>query len=86
MPPPRGGLPRVSDGSLRFRPHFLSKRQAPQEGGGHIGIAPQCPPPADHWHRFRKSECRRYPLEYDRADAIEGASKNLPISAIYDKI
>ncbi len=32
------GLPRVSDGSMLFLLHLVSKMESSEDGGGHVGI------------------------------------------------
>jgi type I restriction enzyme M protein len=39
------GLPRVSDGSLLFLMHLLSKMRPAQDGGSRFGIVPNGSPP-----------------------------------------
>ena len=67
------GLPRVSDGSLLFLMHLISKLKAPTkdgEGGGRIGIILNGSPLFTGSAGSGESEIRRYVLESDLLEAI----------------
>jgi len=64
------GLPRVSDGSLLFLMHLMSKMRDPKEGGARIGIILNGSPLFTGGAGSGESEIRRYILEHDLLDAI----------------
>jgi type I restriction enzyme M protein len=64
------GLPRVSDGSLLFLLHLLSKLRNVKEGGGRIGIILNGSPLFTGGAGSGESEIRRYILEADLLEAI----------------
>ncbi|HBC18919.1 MAG TPA: restriction endonuclease subunit M, partial [Alcanivorax sp.] len=64
------GLPRVSDGSLLFLMHLVSKMRDPREGGSRIGIILNCSPLFTGGAGSGESEIRRYLLEHDMVEAI----------------
>ena len=64
------GLPRVSDGSLLFLMHLVSKMRDPREGGSRIGIILNGSPLFTGGAGSGESEIRRYLLENDLVDAI----------------
>ena len=64
------GLPRVSDGSLLFLMHLLSKMRPPHEGGSRIGIILNGSPLFTGGAGSGESEIRRYVLENDMLEAI----------------
>ena len=64
------GLPRVSDGSLLFLLHLLSKMRKPEEGGGRMGIVLNGSPLFTGGAGSGESEIRRYLLEKDLIEAI----------------
>ena len=64
------GLPRVSDGSLLFLMHLISKMRAPQEGGSRIGIILNGSPLFTGGAGSGESEIRRDILENDLLEAI----------------
>ena len=64
------GLPRVSDGSLLFLLHLLSKLRDTAEGGGRIGIILNGSPLFTGGAGSGESEIRRYILEADLLEAI----------------
>ena len=66
------GLPRVSDGSLLFLMHLLSKMRPPNEGGSRIGIVLNGSPLFTGGAGSGESEIRRYLLENDLVEAIVG--------------
>ena len=64
------GLPRVSDGSLLFLLHLVSKMHDPREGGSRIGIILNGSPLFTGGAGSGESEIRRYLLEHDYVEAI----------------
>lgn len=64
------GLPRVSDGSLLFLLHLLSKMRDAQEGGARIGIILNGSPLFTGGAGSGESEIRRYILEADLLETI----------------
>ena len=64
------GLPRVSDGSLLFLLHLVSKMKTPKEGGSRIGIILNGSPLFTGGAGSGESEIRRYILEQDLLEAI----------------
>ena len=64
------GLPRVSDGSLLFLMHLLSKMRPPKEGGSRVGIVLNGSPLFTGGAGSGESEIRRYVMENDLVDAI----------------
>lgn len=64
------GLPRVSDGSLLFLMHLLSKMRDAAEGGARIGIILNGSPLFTGGAGSGESEIRRYILEADLLEAI----------------
>src|SRR5690554_943311 len=64
------GLPRVSDGSLLFLMHLISKLRLAHEGGGRIGIILNGSPLFTGGAGSGESEIRRYLLEADLVEAI----------------
>jgi type I restriction enzyme M protein len=64
------GLPRVSDGSLLFLLHLLSKLRDPQDGGARIGIILNGSPLFTGGAGSGESEIRRHLLESDLLEAI----------------
>ncbi|MEE2732506.1 MAG: class I SAM-dependent DNA methyltransferase [Pseudomonadota bacterium] len=64
------GLPRVSDGSLLFLMHLISKLRGAEEGGGRIGIILNGSPLFTGGAGSGESEIRRYILEADLLEAI----------------
>lgn len=64
------GLPRVSDGSMLFLMHLVSKMEAVQNGGGRIGIILNGSPLFTGGAGSGESEIRRYILENDLLEAI----------------
>jgi type I restriction enzyme M protein len=71
---PRGrfgpGLPRVSDGSLLFLLHLVSKMRPAGEGGSRVGIVLNGSPLFTGGAGSGESEIRRYVLENDLLEAI----------------
>lgn len=74
------GLPRVSDGSLLFLLHLLSKMRPAQDGGSRFGIVLNGSPLFTGSAGSGESEIRRYLLENDLVEAIIG----LPIDMFYN--
>ncbi|HBB9946069.1 SAM-dependent DNA methyltransferase [Vibrio parahaemolyticus] len=64
------GLPRVSDGSLLFLMHLVSKMRPISEGGSRIGIILNGSPLFTGGAGSGESEIRRYILENDLLEAI----------------
>ena len=64
------GLPRVSDGSLLFLLHLVSKMQDPKQGGSRIGIILNGSPLFTGGAGSGESEIRRYLLQSDMVEAI----------------
>ena len=64
------GLPRVSDGSLLFLLHLLSKMRPAAQGGSRIGIVLNGSPLFTGGAGSGESEIRRYVLENDLVEAI----------------
>jgi type I restriction enzyme M protein len=74
------GLPRVSDGSLLFLMHLLSKMRPANEGGCRFGIVLNGSPLFTGGAGSGESEIRRYVLENDLVEAIIG----LPTDMFYN--
>lgn len=74
------GLPRVSDGSLLFLLHLLSKMRPAQQGGSRIGIVLNGSPLFAGGAGSGESEIRRHLLENDLVEAIVA----LPIDMFYN--
>lgn len=64
------GLPRVSDGSLLFLLHLISKMNPKEDGGSRIGIILNGSPLFTGGAGSGESEIRRYILENDLLEAI----------------
>ena len=64
------GLPRVSDGSLLFLMHLISKFKGAEDGGSRIGIILNGSPLFTGGAGSGESEIRRYILEADLLEAI----------------
>ncbi len=64
------GLPRVSDGSMLFLLHLVSKMRDPREGGSRIGIILNGSPLFTGGAGSGESEIRRYLLQNDLVEAI----------------
>ena len=67
---PAEGLPRVSDGSLLFLLHLVSKMRDPRKGGSRIGIILNGSPLFTGGAGSGESEIRRYLLQNDHVEAI----------------
>ena len=74
------GLPRVSDGSMLFLMHLLSKMRPVAEGGSRFGIVLNGSPLFTGGAGSGESEIRRYVLENDLLEAIVG----LPTDMFYN--
>src|SRR6266566_297858 len=74
------GLPRVSDGSLLFLLHLLSKMRPAKDGGSRFGIVLNGSPLFTGGAGSGESEIRRYVLENDLVEAIIG----LPVDMFYN--
>jgi len=74
------GLPRVSDGSLLFLLHLISKMRPVKDGGSHFGIVLNGSPLFTGGAGSGESEIRRYVLENDLLEAIIG----LPTDMFYN--
>jgi type I restriction enzyme M protein len=64
------GLPRVSDGSMLFLLHLVSKMERPEHGGGRVGIVLSGSPLFTGDAGSGESEIRRWLLEQDLVEAI----------------
>src|ERR1035437_10009487 len=74
------GLPRVSDGSLLFLLHLISKLRPAVDGGSRFGIVLNGSPLFTGGAGSGESEIRRYVLENDLVEAIIG----LPTDMFYN--
>ncbi|APW47335.1 type I restriction-modification system subunit M [Rhodoferax antarcticus] len=74
------GLPRVSDGSLLFLLHLISKMRPSRDGGSRFGIVLNGSPLFTGGAGSGESEIRRYVLENDLVEAIIG----LPTDMFYN--
>ena len=74
------GLPRVSDGSMLFLLHLISKMRPAAEGGSRFGIVLNGSPLFTGGAGSGESEIRRYLLENDLLEAIVG----LPTDMFYN--
>jgi type I restriction enzyme M protein len=74
------GLPRVSDGSMLFLMHLLSKMRPAKDGGSRFGIVLNGSPLFTGGAGAGESEIRRYVLENDLVEAIVG----LPTDMFYN--
>ena len=74
------GLPRVSDGSLLFLLHLISKMRPAKDGGCRFGIVLNGSPLFTGGAGSGESEIRRYVLENDLVEAIIG----LPTDMFYN--
>ena len=74
------GLPRVSDGSLLFLMHLISKIRPAVDGGSRFGIVLNGSPLFTGGAGSGESEIRRYVLENDLVEAIIG----LPTDMFYN--
>lgn len=74
------GLPRVSDGSMLFLLHLISKMRPARDGGSRFGIVLNGSPLFTGGAGSGESEIRRYVLENDLVEAIVG----LPTDMFYN--
>jgi len=74
------GLPRVSDGSMLFLMHLLSKMRPAKDGGSRFGIVLNGSPLFTGGAGSGESEIRRYVLENDLVETIVG----LPTDMFYN--
>jgi type I restriction enzyme M protein len=74
------GLPRISDGSLLFLLHLISKMRPAKDGGSRFGIVLNGSPLFSGSAGSGESEIRRYVLENDLVEAIIG----LPTDMFYN--
>ena len=74
------GLPRISDGSLLFLMHLISKMRPVDQGGCRFGIVLNGSPLFTGGAGSGESEIRRYVLENDLVEAIVG----LPTDMFYN--
>ena len=74
------GLPRVSDGSMLFLMHLVSKMRPAADGGSRFGIVLNGSPLFTGGAGSGESEIRRYVLENDLVEAIIG----LPTDMFYN--
>src|SRR5271157_1199665 len=74
------GLPRVSDGSMLFLMHLVSKMRPAHDGGSRFGIVLNGSPLFTGGAGSGESEIRRYVLENDLVEAIVG----LPTDMFYN--
>jgi type I restriction enzyme M protein len=74
------GLPRVSDGSLLFLLHLVSKMRPAKDGGSRFGIVLNGSPLFTGGAGSGESEIRRYLLENDLVEALIG----LPTDMFYN--
>ena len=74
------GLPRVSDGSMLFLMHLLSKMRSAKDGGSRFGIVLNGSPLFTGGAGSGESEIRRYVLENDLVEVIVG----LPTDMFYN--
>ena len=74
------GLPRVSDGSMLFLLHLVSKMRPTKDGGSRFGIVLNGSPLFTGGAGSGESEIRRYVLENDLVEAIIG----LPTDMFYN--
>jgi type I restriction enzyme M protein len=64
------GLPSISDGSMLFLLHLVSKMEVPENGGGRVGIVLSGSPLFNGDAGSGPSEIRRWLLEQDLVEAI----------------
>ena len=74
------GLPRVSDGSMLFLLHLISKMRPTKDGGSRFGVVLNGSPLFTGGAGSGESEIRRYVLENDLLEAIVG----LPTDMFYN--
>ncbi len=64
------GLPRINDGSMLFLQTLVAKMEAPEKGGGRVGIVLSGSPLFNGGAGSGESEIRRWLLEHDYIEAI----------------
>lgn len=74
------GLPRVSDGSLLFLMHLISKMRAPRDGGSRLAIVLNGSPLFAGGAGSGESNIRRWIIENDLLEVIVG----LPVDMFYN--
>ena len=74
------GLPRISDGSLLFLLHLISKMREPEKGGGRIAIVLNGSPLFTGAAGSGESEIRKWVIEQDLLETIIG----LPTDMFYN--
>ena len=74
------GLPRISDGSLLFLLHLISKMREPEKGGGRIAIVLNGSPLFTGGAGSGESDIRKWIIEQDLLEAIIG----LPTDMFYN--
>jgi len=74
------GLPRISDGSLLFLLHLISKMREPEKGGGRIAIVLNGSPLFTGGACSGESEIRKWVIEQDLLETIIG----LPTDMFYN--
>lgn len=74
------GLPRISDGSLLFLLHLISKMREPEKGGGRVAIVLNGSPLSTGGAGSGESEIRKWIIEQDLLEAIIG----LPTDMFYN--
>ncbi len=74
------GLPRISDGSLLFLLHLISKMREPEKGGGRIAIVLNGSPLFTGGAGSGESEIRKWVIEQDLLETIIG----LPTDMFYN--
>jgi type I restriction enzyme M protein len=74
------GLPRISDGSLLFLLHLISKMREPEKGGGRVAIVLNGSPLFTGGAGSGESEIRKWVIEQDLLEAIIG----LPTDMFYN--
>ena len=74
------GLPRISDGSLLFLMHLVSKMRPPGQGGGRIGIVLNGSPLFTGGAGSGESDIRKWIIENDWLEAIVA----LPLDMFYN--
>jgi len=74
------GLPRISDGSLLFLLHLISKMREPEKGGGRIAIVFNGSPLFTGGAGSGESDIRKWIIEQDMLEAVIG----LPTDMFYN--
>ena len=76
------GLPRVSDGSLLFLMHLISKMRPAKDGGSRFGIVLNGSPLFTGNAGSGESEIRRYVLENDLVEAGQQSARHRERAAV----